>query len=65
MRASDTKKPARELPARQLPRKSGFGTADIMKVMFEDINRGMTPVDESVSSKIIDSPGGWRRNPDL
>ena len=65
MRAIDTKKTTRQTPARQVPRKSGFGTADIRKVMFEDINRGATPIDEAVSSKLIDNSRDERRNPDF
>jgi hypothetical protein len=66
MRATDTKNPTRQMPSRELPRKCGFGTEEIRKVMFEDINRGMTPIDKSMASQFINSEkGGQRRNQDF
>ena len=65
MRATDTRKTARQLPARQAPRKSGFGTEDIRSVMFEDINRGPETIDSGIASQFIhDTSTDRRRNPD-
>ena len=53
MRTRDTKKSSMQLPARELPRKSGFGSAEIRMAMLEDIDRGLTPVDKDTASQLI------------
>ncbi len=65
MRTTDTKKSTKQMPVGKTPRKCGFGSEEIRKVMFEDINRGAT-FDESMVSRLIhDKNDEPRRNPDF
>ncbi len=66
MQRNDTKKPSRQSPVRELPKKSGFGSAEIRTAMLEDINRGIAPVDRDNASQFIyDGYADRRRKPDF